>query len=59
MPRKPINQQRDLFETVTNDPLIVLPPDQKKQLLALIQTMLIEITSVSVSEEIGDDEDHA
>jgi len=61
MKRAPVKRHPDLFED--DSPRIVMPHDQKQDLVRLIRTMLIEIattTSVPMTEqEGGDDEDHA
>jgi hypothetical protein len=57
MKRQPVKRHPDLFEE--NDPPIVVPSDQKHQLVRLVQIMLIEIVTTSVAQEISDDQDHA
>jgi hypothetical protein len=61
MKRASVKRNPDLFED--DSPRIVVPRDQKQDLVRLIRTMLIEIvttTSVPTTEqEAGDDEDHA
>ncbi len=59
MKHQPVKRHPDLFER--DDPPIVVPRDQKQQLVRLVQTMLIEIvtTSSAARKEVGDDEDHA
>jgi hypothetical protein len=61
MRRALVLRHPDLFED--GDPLVVVPCDQKQQLVRLIQVMLIEcLTTTSASaakQEDGDDEDHA
>lgn len=55
MTGRTVNQQPDLFET--DDPPLVLSIEQRKQVLPLLEAMLIEITAMPVNEEVGDDED--
>jgi hypothetical protein len=59
MKRKPVRRHPDLFEE--GDPLIVVPGDQKEQLVRLVLSMLIEIVAAkpALREEVGDDKDHA
>jgi hypothetical protein len=49
------DQQRDLFEA--NDPPIQLCDQHKQRLVLLVQVMLLEILTPTISEEVGDDED--
>jgi len=49
------DQQRDLFEA--NDPPIQLCDQHKQRLMLLVQAMLLEILTPTISEEVGDDED--
>jgi hypothetical protein len=49
------DQQRDLFEA--NDPPIQLCDQHKQPLMLLVQAMLLEILTPTISEEVGDDED--
>ena len=48
------DQQRDLFEA--NDPPIQLCDQHKQRLMLLVQAMLLEILTPTISEEVGDDE---
>jgi hypothetical protein len=61
MKRAPVKRHPDLFED--ESPRIVVPRNQKQDLVRLIRTMLIEIaTTTSVpttDQEASDDEDHA
>ena len=59
MKRRIVERHPDLFET--SDPPVVMPHDQKPQLVQLAQAMLIEIvTTLSAAKrEVGDDKDHA
>lgn len=59
MKRAPAKRHPDLFED--DGPPIVVESDQKRGLVRLIRTMLMEIaTTTSASkQEGGDDEDHA
>ena len=61
MKRAPAKRHPDLFED--DGPPIVVESDQKRGLVRLLQTLLMEIaiaTSASaVEREGGDDEDHA
>jgi hypothetical protein len=54
-----VERHPDLFEK--SDPPMIMLPDQRQQLVPLIQSMLIEIvtTSSAAKKEVGDDEDHA
>lgn len=47
------DQQRDLFER--NDPPIRLCEQQKRRLLPLVETMLLEILMPTNSKEVSDD----
>ena len=49
------DQQRDLFEA--NDPPFQLCDQHKQRLVLLVQVMLLEILTPTISEEVGDDED--
>ena len=55
MQRKRADHQRDLFEA--NDPPIRLCDQHKQRLMLLVQAMLLEILTPTISEEVGDDED--
>jgi hypothetical protein len=61
MKRAPVKRHPDLFEDAS--PRIVMPSDQKRDLVRLIQTMLIEIVDDDVGADEGsgggDDKDHA
>ena len=48
------DQQRDLFEL--NDPPIRLCEQQKRRLLPLVETMLLEILMPTDCKEVSDDE---
>jgi hypothetical protein len=54
MQPKYANHQRDLFEA--NDPPIRLCDQQKQRLMLLVQAMLLEVLTPTISEEVGDDE---
>jgi hypothetical protein len=57
MKRAPVERHPDLFED--DSPRIVMPRDQKQDLVRLIRTVLIEIgtaTSVPMTAQEGDDD---
>jgi hypothetical protein len=58
MKRKSVKQHLDLFEK-DKEPVRV-PPDLRKEMLHLVEMLLIEITTMVAIEgkEIGDDQDH-
>lgn len=59
MKRKSVRQHLDLFEQ-DKEPVRV-PPDLWKEMLHLVEMLLIEITAAMAikSKETGDDQDHA
>jgi hypothetical protein len=54
---KSVRQHLDLFEQ-DKEPVRV-PPDLWKEMLHLVEMLLIEIVTVAESKETGDDQDHA
>jgi hypothetical protein len=59
MKREPVKQHPDLFEE--SKAPIQVSFDLKKEMLQIVEMMLIEITTAVAieSKEIGDDQDHA
>jgi hypothetical protein len=61
MKHAPMKRHPDLFED--DSPRMVVPRDQKQDLVRLIWTMLIEIVTTTpvptTEQEAGDDEDYA
>jgi hypothetical protein len=57
MKRKSVRQHLDLFEQ-DKEPVRV-PPGLRKEMLHLVEMLLIEIVTVAESKETGDDQDHA
>jgi hypothetical protein len=57
MKRKSVKQHLDLFEQ-DKEPVRV-PPGLRREMLHLVEMLLIEIVAVTESKEIGDDQDHA
>jgi hypothetical protein len=57
MKREPVKQHPDLFEQ-GKEPVPV-PPNLRKEMLHLVETLLVEIVTAAESKEIGDDQDHA
>jgi hypothetical protein len=59
MKRKSVKQHLDLFEQ-DKEPVRV-PPGPRKEMLHLVEMLLIEITAAMAikSKETGDDQDHA
>ena len=58
MKRKSVKQHLDLFEQ-DKEPVRV-PPGLRKEMLHLVEMLLIEITAMAIeSKETGDDQDHA
>jgi hypothetical protein len=55
--RTVIHRPRDLFEA--EEPPTALSPIQKSQMLALLQAMLIEVSSATALGEADGDEDNA
>ncbi len=54
MQRKWADHQRDMFEA--DDPPIRLCDLNKQRLMLLVQAMLLEVLTPTISEEVGDDE---
>ena len=59
MKRKSIKQHLDLFERDKKP--VRIPPGLRKEMLHLVEMLLIEITAAMAikSKETGDDQDHA
>jgi hypothetical protein len=57
MKRKSVKQHLDLFERDKKP--IRMPPGLRKEMLHLVEMLLIEITAAAKCKEIGDDQDHA
>jgi hypothetical protein len=57
MKREPVKQHPDLFEQ-GKEPVPV-PPNLRKEMLHLVETLLVEIVTAAESKEIGDDQNHA
>ena len=59
MKRKPVKQHPDLFEESIAP--IQVPQDLQKEMLHLVEMLLIEITTTMAieSKETGNDQDHA
>jgi hypothetical protein len=57
MKGKPVKQHLDLFEQ-DKEPVQV-PPGLRKEMLHLVEVLLIEIVAAAKCKEIGDDQDHA
>ena len=57
MKQKSVKQHLDLFEN-DKEP-VRIPPDPRKEMLHLVEMLLIEIVAVAESKETGDDQDHA
>jgi hypothetical protein len=57
MKRKSVKQHPDLFEESMAP--IQVSSDLKKEMLQLVEMLLIEIVAVAESKETGDDQDHA
>jgi hypothetical protein len=57
MKREPVKQHPDLFEK-DKEPVPVLP-NLRKEMLHLVEMLLIEIVTAAESKEISDDQDHA
>jgi hypothetical protein len=57
MKRKSVKQHPDLFEESIAP--IQVSSDLKKEMLQLVEMLLIEIVAVAESKETGDDQDHA
>jgi hypothetical protein len=55
--RTVIHRPRDLFEA--GEPPTALSPAQKRQMLPLLQAMLIEVSTAAVAGEADRDEDNA
>ena len=57
MKREPVKQHPDLFEK-DKEPLRA-PPNLRKEVLRLVEMLLIEIVAAAERKEISDDQDHA
>jgi hypothetical protein len=57
MKGKPVKQHLDLFEQ-DKEP-VRAPPGLRKEMLHLVEVLLIEIVAAAKCKEIGDDQDHA
>ena len=57
MKHESVKQHPDLFEK-DKEPVPV-PPNVRKEMLHLVEMLLIEIVTAAESKEISDDQDHA
>ena len=57
MKREPVKQHPDLFEK--DQAPVRAPPNLRKDMLHLVEMLLIEIVAAAESKEISDDQDHA
>jgi hypothetical protein len=57
MKREPVKQHPDLLEK-DKEPVRV-PPNLRKEMLHLVEMLLIEIVAAAERKEISDDQDHA
>ena len=57
MKRKSVKQHLDLFERDRKP--VCIPPGLRKEMLHLVEMLLIEIVAAAKCKEIGDDQDHA
>jgi hypothetical protein len=57
MKRKSVKQHLDLFERDKKP--VCMPPGLRKEMLHLVEMLLIEIMAAAKCKEIGDDQDHA
>ena len=57
MKRKSVKQHLDLFERDKKP--VCMPPGLRKEMLHLVEMLLIEMVAAAKCKEIGDDQDHA